>query len=114
MLLDENLLLEFHAVAHLHEFVGVARIAVFASKLASTVGIDGPRKRHPRGGTAIEQRLHQQGEVLNIVSFGERLTRCRQARNSNQARRRRLEQGKGICDCDGGWHGWSKVRFSFA
>src|SRR2546430_11209693 len=48
ILLHVNLLLEVHTVAHFHELVRVARIAVFAGKLAATVWIDGPGERHLR------------------------------------------------------------------
>src|SRR5262249_44920967 len=46
MLFDIDLLLEFHAVAHFHELVGITGVAIAAAELASAVGIDGPGKRH--------------------------------------------------------------------
>src|SRR6478672_6923686 len=46
MLLHIDFLLELQAVAHFHELVGVAGIAVAASELASAVGIDSPGKWH--------------------------------------------------------------------
>ena len=46
MLLDVNLLLEVDAVPHLHEFVGVAGITVFAGELAAAIGIDCPGEGH--------------------------------------------------------------------
>src|SRR5947208_15956668 len=46
VLLGINLLLELDTVTHLHELVGVARITIFAGKLASPVRIDRPGKRH--------------------------------------------------------------------
>ena len=58
MLLDEDLLLEVDAVAHFHEFVGIARVAVFAGELASAVGIDCPGKGHADAGASVEQRTN--------------------------------------------------------
>ena len=69
MLLDENLLLELHSVAHLHEFVGVAGITVFAGKFAATVRVDCPGEGHARAGAAIEQGANGQGEVFDLVSL---------------------------------------------
>src|SRR5580692_7370776 len=40
VLLDEDFLFEVDAVAHFHELVGVACIAVFAVELASALGVD--------------------------------------------------------------------------
>ena len=48
LLLHVDLALKVHAVAHLHELVGVARVAVFAGEFASAIGIDRPGKRHAR------------------------------------------------------------------
>jgi hypothetical protein len=46
VLLDVNLLLELHAVAQFHEFVGVPGIAITAAELAASVWIDGPGEGH--------------------------------------------------------------------
>src|SRR6266481_1909865 len=46
MLLYVNPALKVHAVTHLHELMGVTRIAVFAAKLAAAIRIDGPAERH--------------------------------------------------------------------
>ena len=43
MLLDVDLLLELRAVAHFHEFMGVAGIAVAAAEFAAAVRVDGSR-----------------------------------------------------------------------
>ena len=72
MLLDENLLLEVHAVAHFHELVGVAGIAVFAGEFAAAIGIDGPGEGHANAGAAIQQRADRQGEVFDLVSLAQR------------------------------------------
>ena len=55
LLLDVDLPLEVGAVAHLHELVGVARVAIFAGELASAIGIDGPSEGHAVDGAAVEQ-----------------------------------------------------------
>src|SRR5690242_14816539 len=57
VLLDVNFLLELHAVAHLHELVGVAGVAVAAAELASAIGIDGPGEGHLAiADAAVQQR----------------------------------------------------------
>src|SRR5207237_10619087 len=66
--------LEIYALAHFHKFVGVASITILASELAAAIRIDRPSERHARAGTAIEQRTHRKGEVLDIVSLPERFT----------------------------------------
>src|SRR5271167_5049705 len=71
MLLDENLLLEVGAVAHFHELMGVAGIAVLAGELASAVGIDGPSEGHADTGAAVEQGTDREGEVFNFVSLAQ-------------------------------------------
>ena len=66
LLLDVDLALEVDAVAHLHELVRVARIAVFAGELAAAIRIDRPGKRHaPIGDTAVQQPARRQREVLD-------------------------------------------------
>jgi hypothetical protein len=67
MLLHKDLLFEVDAVAHFHEFVGVAGITVFAGELASAVGIDCPSKGHANAGAPVEQRTDGKGEVFNLV-----------------------------------------------
>ncbi len=56
VLLDVDLLLELRAVAHFHEFVGVAGIAVLAGEFATSVGIDGPGEGHPAAADAAVQQ----------------------------------------------------------
>jgi len=74
VLLDEDLLLERVAIAHLHELVGVARIAVLAGKFAAAIGIDRPRERQAVAGGAFgEDRARIQGEVLHVVALAELL-----------------------------------------
>ena len=84
MLLDVDLLLEIHSVAHFHEFVGVAGITVFAGKLAAAVGIDGPFEGHAHAGAAVEQGTHGQGEVFDFVSLAERFALGCQAGDADQ------------------------------
>src|SRR3979490_2209080 len=73
VLFDENLSFEVHAVPQFHEFVGIARVAVLAGKLAATIRIDRPRERqiasayHP-----AEQRSSAEGKVFNVVSLAQR------------------------------------------
>src|SRR5271170_6037803 len=73
-----------------HEFVGVPRVAIFASKLAAAVGIDGPFKWHALGIAAVQNRAHRQEEILWPLlgaAFGlsRRRNRC-EAGNANQWR----------------------------
>ncbi len=84
MLLDVDLLLEIHAVAHFHELVGVAGVAVFAGKLAAAIGIDGPLEGHAHAGAAVEQGTHGQSEVFDFVSLAEGFGLGRQARDADQ------------------------------
>src|SRR5438552_13463784 len=108
VLLDVNLLLEIHAVAHLHKFVGVARVAIFAGELAAAIRIDRPGKRHTRHIAAVEQRTHRQGEVLYFMPEAKRFAGRRQPGNADQPGLLGLgEQGKGS-------HGGSCFRYSFA
>ena len=97
VLLHVDLLLELHAVAHFHEFVGVAGIAVTASELAAAVGIDRPGKRHlPVADAAVEQRLGRKSEVFDIVPFAQRFACRGEARDANQAGLiEQREQGQG-------------------
>ena len=74
VLLDKDFLLELISVAHFHEFVGVAGIAVFAGELTAAVGIDGPCEREPAvADAAVQQGTRGQGEVFNVVAFAKRL-----------------------------------------
>ena len=97
MLLDVNLLLELHAIAHLHELVRVAGIAVAASELAAAIRIDRPGERHLAITDApIQQRLGRKREVLDVVPFAQRFAFRRQSGNANQLRLiRKREQGLG-------------------
>ena len=84
MLLDVDLLLEIHAVAHFHEFVGVTGVAVFAGELAAAIGIDGPFEGHAHTGTAVEQGTNRQGEVFDFVSLAERFALGCQSGDADQ------------------------------
>src|SRR5215471_13181547 len=86
VLLDVDLALEVQAIAHLHELMGVARVAVFAGKLAAPVRIDGPAEGHALDCAAVQQRLHRQCEVFDIVPFANGLSLGRQARDANKLR----------------------------
>src|SRR5271168_2823944 len=57
--LDEDAALEVHRIAQFQEVVGVARVAVDASELASAVRIDGPSKGHFGVGAAVEDLAHR-------------------------------------------------------
>jgi hypothetical protein len=73
MLFDVNLALEVDAVAHLHEFVRVAGVAIFAGKLAAAIRIDGPLKRHAApADAAVQKRLGFNREVLDVMPFAQR------------------------------------------
>src|SRR5579862_9092268 len=75
MLLDVDLLLELHAVAHFHELVGIAGITVPASELAAAVRIDGPGEGHGAPAVAaVQQRLRRKREVFDIVSLAKRFS----------------------------------------
>src|SRR5258708_1065947 len=63
ILFHKNLFLEIFPV-QLHVFVRVPRIAVFASKLASTVGVDRPFKRHALEIASIQDRSHRHQQIL--------------------------------------------------
>src|SRR5271165_2183936 len=56
LLFDVDFALEVHALAHLHELVGVARIAILTGELTTAVRVDSPLEWHAGGGAAIEQR----------------------------------------------------------
>ena len=66
ILFHENLFLEVPAI-NFHIFVGVPRVAVFAGKLASPVGIDGPFKGHAVGIATVEDGFHRQQKILRLL-----------------------------------------------
>ena len=79
ILLHVNLLLEFAAI-QLHIFVRVARVAVFARKLAPAIRIDRPLKRHAIGIAAIQNRSHRQQKILRpFLRFPRAFRRGREA-----------------------------------
>src|SRR5262249_30419636 len=84
VLLDVNLALKIQAVAQLHELVGVARVAVFAGKLASPVGIDHPGEGHARGVAAREDAAVVERDVVNFVPFRQRFSLGREFGDSHQ------------------------------
>src|SRR5579862_4716239 len=86
VLLDEDLLLKLDAVAHFHELVRVARIAVFAGEFASAVGIDRPSKRHADAGAAVEEGTDREGEILDLMTLAQRFAVGGEARNSDELR----------------------------
>ena len=94
MLLDEDLLLEVHAIAHFHEFVGIAGIAILAGKFAAAVRIDRPFKGHADAGAAIQQGAYGQGEVFDVVSLAERLALGSKAGDTDQFRLGERQEGK--------------------
>ena len=87
VLLDVDLLLELHALAHFHKFVGVAGVAVAAAELASAVGVDGPGEGHLAvADAAVQQRLRGQREVLDLMTFAQGFTGGGEARNADECR----------------------------
>src|SRR5207244_13132723 len=59
-------------LAHFHELVGVAGVAVAASELASAVRVDGPGEGHLAiANAAVQQRLGRQREVFDLVAFAQ-------------------------------------------
>jgi len=82
--LDEDLALEVE-VGHLHELVGVTRVAVFAGEFAAAVRVDGPGERQIAiADHAIEQGTGGQGEVLDVVSLADGLTLGSEACDANE------------------------------
>src|SRR5689334_550740 len=72
---------------HLHEFMGIAGVAVFASKLAPAVGIDGPLERHSGFG-AVEDAARGNLEILDgAFGFEQFALRC-QARDAGKCHTR--------------------------
>src|SRR5712671_1391402 len=63
-----DLLLKLAALAQLHEFVGIACVAILAAKFAAAVGIDGPSEGHAAAAdAAVEQGLRGKSEILDVV-----------------------------------------------
>jgi len=74
LLFDIDFLLEGEGIAQLHKFVGVARVTVFAGEFASTVGVDGPLEGVAANRChAAEERTRGESEVLNVMTFPERI-----------------------------------------
>jgi hypothetical protein len=105
VLFDKDFLLEGDSVAHFHEFMGIARVAVLAGKFAAPVRIDCPGKGHAHTGAAIEQGTDGQSEVFDVFSFSKRFAVSRQAGDS-------YKLGLGIRQKRKGSHG--NIRFLFA
>ena len=95
VLLDVDLLLEVHAIAHLHKFVGVAGITVLAGKFAAAIRIDRPGKRHAHAGAAVKQGTSREGEIFHVVALAKRFTLGREAGNTYKLGRGLGQQGKG-------------------
>ncbi len=75
LLLDENLPFEVRTVPQFHELVGVACIAILASKLTPAIRIDRPRERQiAPAHHAAEQRSRPERKVLDLVSLAQRFT----------------------------------------
>src|SRR5580700_1592463 len=105
MLLDKDFPLEVNSVAHFHEFMGIARVAVLAGKFAATIRIDRPGEGHADTGAAIEQGADRQGEVFDVFSFSKRFAISRQAGDS-------YKLGLGVRQKRKSSHG--DIRFLFA
>src|SRR5207302_8878890 len=85
VLLDVDFLLELYTVAHLHELVGVAGVAVFARELAAAIGIDGPGERKTAtAGAAVENRFRRECEVFNVVALAQGFTLRGEAGDADQ------------------------------
>ena len=111
LLLDVDLALEVEAVAHFHELMGVARVAVFAGEFAAAIGIDRPLEGNSLAGATIEQRLRGEGEVLDLVAqTGATLLERRAWRFRPTGRG---NEGSSICSSEAGMRG-TDFRFLFA
>jgi hypothetical protein len=97
VLLHINLLFEGDALAHLHKFVRVAGITIFAGKFAAALGIDGPFERHAATAVAaVQHGFRRQREVFNVVAFAQRLAGSGEAGDSYELRLfGQVEQRKG-------------------
>src|SRR4029077_9722375 len=69
--LDENLALEIHRIAQLEKFVGVSRVAVNASELATAIRIDRPPERHPWTVASIEDLPHRHLNEFDTAARGQ-------------------------------------------
>jgi len=86
-LLYLDLLLELHAIAHLHELVRVAGVAVAAAELASAIRIDCPCEWHlPLADATVQQGFRGQGEVFGVVTLSNGLAFRGQTGDANEAR----------------------------
>ncbi len=95
MLFYVNLLLKIHAIAHLHELMRVARIAVLAGKLAATIGVDRPSEGHlPLADAAVKEGANRQGEILDLMPLAQRLPLGSEAGNAHEFRTRIGEERK--------------------
>src|SRR5919201_3555548 len=94
MLLHVNLLLEVESIAHLHELMGIAGIAVLAGKLASPIRIDRPGERHPGYVAAIQKGANWQGEVLHLMPLAQELAIRSQASDAHESGTGFGKQGK--------------------
>ncbi len=84
MLLHENLLLEVRCVAHFHEFVGVARIAIFAGKFAAAIRIDCPLERYALTVAPAQYRAHRQSEVFHLMALADGFSAGRKAGDTHE------------------------------
>ena len=112
MLLDINLLFELHAIPHLHEFVGIAGIAVATAEFTTAVGIDGPGEGHlPAAHAAVQKRLGRKRKVFDVVPFAQRRAFRGEPGNADE----RVLGFGGILEdrkqC-GGLHGWIRLLFA--
>jgi hypothetical protein len=72
-------------VGHLHELMCVASVTIFAGKLASTVGVDGPGERKIAiADDAVEQGTRGQREVLDVVAFANGLSLGRETSDADE------------------------------
>ena len=84
VLLNIDLALEVHGLPQLHEFVRVSGITVFATKFAAAVGIDGPRKRHPRRKATREQAAILDLQILDLMALAKGFAGCGQTGDSHK------------------------------
>ena len=84
VLLHVDFALKIQAVAHLHEFVRIARVTIFAGKLASSIGIDLPGEGHTGRITAREHAAILQRDVVHLVPFRNRFALGRKPGNADE------------------------------
>src|SRR5207302_2998482 len=89
--------LEVAPVPHLHELVGVPRVAVFAAKFAAAVGIDGPGKRQAAARLAVERRTGLEREVLDLGALADLRARGRHARDAHEPLGTTVPEAGGLC-----------------